>query len=310
MTAEGLPQGVTVFERGWLSSNNVLFVGCEQTAVVDTGYGTHADQTVALVRRGLGGRPLDMVLNTHLHSDHCGGNAALQREFPSAHTMIPPGQADAVARWDAVALTYATTGQVCERFRFDSLLPPGSTVRLGNQGWQVHAAPGHDPHSVILFEPVSRVLVSADALWENGFGVVFPELEGVAAFDEVGATLDLIERLQPRWVIPGHGRVFGGESGDFAAALARARTRLESFVQDPARHARHAAKVLLKFKLLELQELPLRQLEEWALQTPYFALVIGRYFGGREARPWLASLVQELVKAGAAKMSDGRISNM
>src|SRR6266536_2599532 len=102
MTAEGLPQGVTVFERGWLSSNNVLFVGREQTALVDTGYGTHADQTVALVRHGLGGRPLDLMLNTHLHSDHCGGNAALQREFPSARTMIPPGQADAVARWDAV----------------------------------------------------------------------------------------------------------------------------------------------------------------------------------------------------------------
>jgi glyoxylase-like metal-dependent hydrolase (beta-lactamase superfamily II) len=44
---------------------------------------------------------------------------------------------------------------------------------------------GHDPHSVILFEPVSRVLISADALWERGFGVIFPELEGVEAFDEV-----------------------------------------------------------------------------------------------------------------------------
>ena len=115
--------------------------------------------------------------------------------------------------------------------------------------WQVHGAPGHDPHSVVLFEPRSGVLISADALWENGFGIVFQELEGQEAFDEVGTTLDLIDLAPPRVVIPGHGKVFT----DLESALAAARRRLDGFVQDPAKHAAHAAKVLLKFKLLELQ---------------------------------------------------------
>jgi len=308
MTAQGLPDGITVFERGWLSSNNILFVGHEKAALIDSGYATHSDQTLALVRSALGGRPLDLLLNTHLHSDHCGGNAALQREFPAVCTMIPPGQADAVARWDAVALTYATTGQACERFRFDSLLQPGDEVQLGAARWQIHAAPGHDPHSVVLFEPLSKVIVSADALWQNGFGVVFPELEGNSAFDQVGATLDLIERLQPRWVIPGHGSVFGSEN-EVAAALARARSRLESFEKDPSRHTRHAAKVLLKFKLLELQQAPWRELEDWALRTPYFALMIERYCGNDDARLWLQLLARELVSAGAAKISGDQILN-
>lgn len=309
MTAQGFPDDIIVFERGWLSSNNILLVGHEQSALIDSGYATHSDQTLALMRRALDGRQLDLLLNTHLHSDHCGGNAALQREFPGARTMIPPGQADAVARWDAVALTYATTGQVCERFRFDALLQPGDEIRLGTTRWQIHSAPGHDPHSVILFEPVSKVLVSADALWQNGFGVVFPELEGNSAFGEVGATLDLIERLQPRWVIPGHGSVFGSHSGEVAAALARARSRLESFEKDPLRHTRHAAKVLLKFKLLELQQAPWRDLEDWALRTPYFALMIERYCGNDDARQWLRLLARELVNTGAAKMSGDQILN-
>ena len=308
MTAQGLPEGITVFERGWLSSNNVLFAGDGQTALVDTGYATHVDQTLALVRRGLGGRPLDLVANTHLHSDHCGGNAALQRDFPAMRTMIPPGQADAVARWDPVALTYEPTGQICERFGFDALLRPGSHALLGDRQWQVHAAPGHDPHSVILFEPDSRVLISADALWENGFGVVFPELEGVAAFDEVAATLDEIEKLQPLWIIPGHGSVFGGAE-QVRASLARDRSRLESFVADPSRHARHAAKVLLKFKLLELQQVSWDELQKWALETPYFELLVARYCEEGRTGVWLEALAHELVKAGAAKMSDGQILN-
>ena len=70
---------MTVFERGWLSSNNILFTGQHSgAALVDTGYCTHSAQTLALVQSALGRRPLERILNTHLHSDHCGGNAALQ----------------------------------------------------------------------------------------------------------------------------------------------------------------------------------------------------------------------------------------
>src|SRR6218665_357246 len=200
---------IPVLERGWLSPNNILSMGPQATALVDTGYCSHAEQTLSLVQASLGERPLDRILNTHLHSDHCGGNAALQRAWPALRTAIPPGQALHVRHWDPQALSYTPTGQECPPFRFDTLLTPDSCVLLGNRPWQIHAAPGHDPHSVVLFEPQQRILLSADALWENGFGVVFPELAGGgAAFAEVAATLDLIESLAPRVVIPGHGPAF------------------------------------------------------------------------------------------------------
>ena len=82
-----LPVGVTVFERGWLSSNNVLICGQAGCALVDSGYSTHSAQTLALLEAGLQGRPLDLLLNTHLHSDHC-GNAALQQAYPNLQTHI------------------------------------------------------------------------------------------------------------------------------------------------------------------------------------------------------------------------------
>lgn len=173
-----LPPKITVFERGWLSSNNVLICGESRTTLIDSGYCTHAEQTLGLVQHALVGRSLDLLLNTHLHSDHCGGNQILQAAYPKLHTAIPPGMANAVKVWDPAALTYAPTGQQCPSFEYSSLLQAASNVQLGDFTWQVHAAPGHDTHSVILFEPESKTLISADALWENGFGVVFPELEG------------------------------------------------------------------------------------------------------------------------------------
>ncbi len=296
MTEFTLPAGVTVLERGWLSSNNILILGAGPAALIDSGYCTHAQQTLALVQAALGPLPLDTLINTHLHSDHCGGNAALQAAYPSLQTLIPPGLSNHVQNWNPEALGFGPTGQCCPAFQFDTVLRPGTPLPLGDGQWQVHAAPGHDPHSVILFEPASRTLVSADALWERGFGVVFPELDGLDAFDEVAATLDLIAALQPAVVIPGHGRPFG----DVAAALRVARQRLDDFVASPQRHRRYAAKVLLKFKLLEAQRLTRSELLAWAGSTTYLQSLLGALAQGV---PWpeaLDGLVQDLEHAGAA----------
>lgn len=249
-----LPATMQVFERGWLSSNNVLFTGSE-TALVDSGYLTHAPQTLALVRHALRERPLERLLNTHLHSDHCGGNAALQAAY-GCHTAIPVWEADKVARWDEDALSYRATGQQCARFGFDGVLSPGEALTLGGLSWEVLAAPGHDPHALLLYCAGEGILVAGDALWENGFGVIFPELAGEPGFDEARATLDLIAGLDARIVIPGHGRMFG----DVGAALARAYSRLDYLAGDPKRNAENAVKVMLKFLLLERQKIALAAL--------------------------------------------------
>ena len=300
-----LPLGVSVLERGWLSSNNILIQSAHTATLIDSGYCTHAEQTLALLQSALGGRPLDLLVNTHLHSDHCGGNAALQAAYPLLQTQIPPGHAEYVRVWDAQALSYTPKGQSCPQFRFDAVLQPGTEMLLGDRVWQVHAAPGHDPHSVLLFEPESRTLVSADALWEKGFGVVFPELDGEDAFQEVGDTLDLIEALQPAIVIPGHGAPFT----DVALALTVARKRLQGFIDQPEKHRLYAAKVLLKFKLLEAQAMERDALQAWALSTGYFASLLHSAKSMRSPESAVDTLLQDLVRSGAASMVGTRVFN-
>jgi glyoxylase-like metal-dependent hydrolase (beta-lactamase superfamily II) len=292
-------------ERGWLSSNNVLFDDGHTSWLIDSGYTTHAAQTLELVDAKLAGRPLDYLINTHLHSDHCGGNAALQREYPSVMTLIPVGQSQHVKNWDLAELTYEATGQQCQRFDFNQTMLAGEQIRLGFQHWDVYAAPGHDPDAVLLFEPQHRILISGDALWENGFGVVFPELEGEDAFSHVASTLDLIEKLQPHTVIPGHGPVFAYTEKNLAVA----RQRLEAFVQSPSRHARHAAKVLLKFKLLEFQQLLFGQFCEWAEKTPYLHTCQQSHFKDIDFPHFIEQMCMELVASNAARLTDGTIHN-
>jgi glyoxylase-like metal-dependent hydrolase (beta-lactamase superfamily II) len=298
-----LPPTMRVFERGWLSSNNTLFLGSEQTALVDSGYLTHASQTLALVKHVLQDRPLDLLVNTHLHSDHCGGNAVLQREY-ACRTVIPAAEADKVCTWDNEALSFEATGQQCERFGFDATLKAGDELLLGDLRWQALAAPGHDPHSLILYCAEERILISADALWENGFGVIFPELDGESGFAETRATLELIAGLDVRLVIPGHGAPFT----DVRKALNTAFSRVDYFIADPARNAQNAVKVMLKFLLLERQSLPLAELPAILGQGRLFAVANERFLKktGAELAQWA---VEQLVRVGAAELVGGVLLN-
>src|SRR6185436_15681144 len=94
-----LPKGVQVLERGWLSSNNIVLRDPDGCTLIDSGYGSHVPQTLALVRHALEGQPLLHLINTHCHSDHMGGNAALQREH-RCRTSIPAGEAPVIDAWD------------------------------------------------------------------------------------------------------------------------------------------------------------------------------------------------------------------
>lgn len=300
-----LPLGLTFFERGWLSSNNVLIHDDDQSILVDSGYWTHAEQTHALITSVLGATPLTTLINTHLHSDHCGGNSYLQSHYSQLKTRIPPGHAEFVDDWDPVSLTYTPTGQHCPPFKRTSSLLNGESFVIGGKTWRVHAAPGHDPHSIILMNEDDGILISADALWENGFGVVFPEIEGQDAFDDVEKTLDIIEKLNPQLVLPGHGALFTDVDG----AIVRARSRLEQFRKSPQKHASYAAKVLLKFKLLEFQKIKLTDFLIWADSVEYLKMLHASHAQDKSYNAWLIELCNDLEKVGACTLNDTHLVN-
>ncbi len=261
-----------VLQRDWLSSNNIVFLdpdadagpGAGGAAVVDTGYATHAPQTVALLEDLLGRVPVTRILNTHLHSDHCGGNRALQTRWPGVQTAVPARAFSKAQAWDEEQLTYRLTGQTCEPFRVDTTLVPGSSVSLGGHVWHVLGTGGHDPDAVVLFEPEHRVLISGDALWRAKVAVIFPELDGEDGFEPALASLDLIESLAPAVVIPGHGEPFA-EVDD---ALRISRQRLRKLQAQPAAHVRHALRVLMVFHLMEHRRRPPQDLCEWMAASP------------------------------------------
>ena len=296
-----LPPQMHVFVRDWLSANQVVLKSRDGGVVIDSGYCKHAPLTLALVasRMGLDGAPLAKLVNTHCHSDHMGGNAALRRAYGCA-IAVPAGEAPSIAAWDERTLLLDYADQRAERFDVDEVLQPGSTHVWGNLEWRALAAPGHDMAAVVFFNAEHRILISGDALWQNGYGFVMPPEIDASALPATRATLEMIGGLGVRCVIPGHGELFT----DVDAALERAFTRTAAFETDSLRLARHALKVVFVFALLDQERLPLLSMPDYVARVGIYREFNARFFR-LEPAALAEQLIVDLERVGAVRRDGG-----
>ncbi len=297
-----LPASLLVLERGWLSANNILFYEGENATLVDSGYVTHAAQTVELVDNALDGRKLKRLINTHSHSDHIGGNAALQAAF-GCEVIVPAGLHATIADWDKDALLLSPLGQQAARFQHDSLLGAGNEIEMGGLNWKTLAVPGHDMEALGYYNPEKRILISGDALWDNGFGVIFPELLGEAdGLASTRETLQMLAGLPVDIVIPGHGSPFANVD----AALERAFRRLDMFTAEIDKLAWHAIKVIVSFAMLERRRLPVEQFRQFVVGLP-FAVDVNRRYLGLDDEALVARVERDLLLVNALRRDGGDI---
>jgi glyoxylase-like metal-dependent hydrolase (beta-lactamase superfamily II) len=297
MRIPALPAQLHVFVRDWLSSNNVLLRGRDDNVVIDSGYLTHVPLTLALIasRQGLDGAALTKLVNTHCHSDHMGGNAAIARAY-GCTIAVPESDAPLIEAWDTKTLLLDYADQSADRFVADEVLQAGATYVWGDLEWRALAAPGHDMAALVFYNPEHGILISGDALWENGYGFVMPPEIDPAAMPATRATLEMISSLDVRTVIPGHGEPFT----DFAPALERAFNRTAAFEADPRRFARHALKVVLTFALLDRRQMLFADLPAYVDRIEIYRDFNARFF--RLPPAALAQMLSEsLEKAGAVR---------
>jgi len=195
-------------------------------------------------------------------------------------------------------------GQSAARFRHDATLSAGDQFEFGSLCWQAIAVPGHDMDALAFYNPEHRLLISGDALWRNGFGVIFSELlrhpEDSGGLQAARETLDRLARLPIDLVIPGHGAAFV----EVEDAFARAYRRLAVFEADVELLARHALRVMLAFALLERQQLARAELPGFLSSLSFCQSVNMRYLQHSDATlaDWL---VTDLLRAGVVQEVDG-----
>lgn len=139
-------------------------VGCKNTGegiVIDA-----ADEVNRILKtsRDLGIERIKYLVNTHGHSDHCGGNRQLQ-ELTGARIVAHQDDAERMANPPLFIL--AMFG--CEASPpVDETVAEGDEVLFGEQRLQVIHTPGHTPGGICLYTP--GYVFTGDTLFVGGIG--------------------------------------------------------------------------------------------------------------------------------------------
>ncbi len=126
---------------------NCYLVGCEQTheaAVIDPG--DEVERILERLERN-GYRPT-LIINTHEHFDHVGGNLALHRAS-GAQIITHPAAAVEITRISSRALLWGMRAE--DSPPPDRTVGGGDTIRIGESVvLEVRETPGHSPGSISL----------------------------------------------------------------------------------------------------------------------------------------------------------------
>jgi glyoxylase-like metal-dependent hydrolase (beta-lactamase superfamily II) len=230
-----------------------------------------------------------------------GGNSAIASAY-GCRITIPAGEVKHVDPWTPQSAWMAQFDQKADPFRYDDTIAAGDAFEGGGFEWEAHAAPGHDMDALMFFEPVNRILISGDALWEEAMGFVWPEAGPNPYIAAANETLSTIERLDPAIVIPGHGRPFFDARG----AVAKVRSKLAAFERDPAKNARHVVKVMFVFALLDRGRIGLDEVPGYLARVPCYRALSERFLG-ESPQAMAGWLVHDLTRAGAVALSGAEL---
>ena len=79
---------IIFFERKFPSANMIL-IKDKLPILIDTGFGSEAKDTEQLIKEaGVSPEGLHLIVNTHYHSDHVGGNSYFQKNSPIQFYLI------------------------------------------------------------------------------------------------------------------------------------------------------------------------------------------------------------------------------
>ncbi|MEM8862066.1 MAG: MBL fold metallo-hydrolase, partial [Chloroflexota bacterium] len=179
-----LPPEFTFIQRDWLNCNSIIIQGDGPPALVDSGHLTHKDETLALIRNaGVEVETIAQIAVTHSHCDHHGANKTI-KSLSGATIGMGPLTAEWFAKNEQYLTWFEQLTQEADVVPADEIYNEGDIVTLSGMPFEVITLPGHAPDCIGYYQPDTRVLIGADAMWENDLGVLHTAVHGPTILDD------------------------------------------------------------------------------------------------------------------------------
>lgn len=177
-----------------------LILGTKQAVLFDTGMGI---SSISKVTKQLTGKPV-VVLNSHTHNDHVGGNW----EFPYVFAMDTDFTRKNALGSRADAQAEIAPGQICgklpagfnpkayetRRWKIFHFVHDGFKINLGARTVEIVATPGHTPDSIALIDRANGLLFTGDTYYPAPIWLYRPETD----MDAYVASVKRLAALAPK----------------------------------------------------------------------------------------------------------------
>lgn len=143
-------------------ASNVFIIEDTPTIMIDSGIGLTTRVVDFVKEKRL---TIDILINTHCHVDHIGGNKFFPDAKIYAHELDAPdietGSKKTLWHFGFQApLTFPVAKRVKE----------GDVINTGEYSLTVIHTPGHTEGSMSLYEPEKKILFSGDCVFDMGIG--------------------------------------------------------------------------------------------------------------------------------------------
>jgi hydroxyacylglutathione hydrolase len=280
-------------------SANTLLIEDEKPVLIDSGYGRDVPTLLRWLQRGpVAPEQFWLLINTHYHSDHVGGNAYLQSHFQiqiAAHRW----EGQLINNHDPEAWSTRFLRQHVDPYHVDRLLEDGDELVTGKHMLRVMHTPGHTLGHISFYLPEDKLLICGDAVHNDDVAWINPFREGTGALQRAMESLERLSQLDIRLAVSGHGAVITQPQEAFERAL----KRYEQWLHDPEKVGWHACKRIFAYALMLQNGMPRDKVSDYLLSSPWYSDYC-RFVFHTELEPFIPVLLKEMLRSGAAKWQD------
>lgn len=288
-------------ERGYLNGNHFAYRS-NKPILIDTAYIADFDETASFISSlGIKLADISLIVNTHCHCDHIGGNNIIQQKSGCDIALHKIGKhfIDTRDDWSTWSRYYS---QEADFFNCTIELNDGDLIAVGPHEFQVIHTPGHAADGIVLYNQQDKILISSDLLWENDTAVMTLRIEGSATLFNMMASLEKIASLDVKVVYPGHGKPFTNAK----EAVAKSKQKIENFINNRALIGTDLLKKITIYTLLMKRTVGQKDFLGQLMQTHWFKETIDLYFNGDYEAKY-NEIMQNFIKRGIVKPDKGKL---
>lgn len=264
--------------------------------LIDTGFGSDVKDTEQLVKDvDVSPEKLHLIVNTHYHSDHVGGNYYLQKNY---------GVPIAAHKWDSDLINSCAPescsaewlDQPVEPYQIDRKLSDNDEINAGSRTLRVLHTPGHTLGHISLYEPEEKILICGDLFHKSDIGWLNIYREGVSSIHRSLESLDRLSMFSIQQAFSGH----GPQIDNPIASIDAARKRFEKWLKTPEKVSWHALKRIFAFTLIMKNGLAREEIDDYLLNCGWFQ-DFARYSFQCQPEEFIQILLDEMIRSGAAR---------